>query len=187
MSSELERLYDRFNHSNQQKKRMIGEYIHERPAKWIPRQELIKEFDLDESVITRHIDSIYEEGFILSKRVDGQRYVQWNGRGSGGLEYWIRRSLPPQVWEAGSEIRPLLTTDRLGGAYVPMLLFGCLAVLGFSTGLLTVLVAFYPSDAIFGITVLDLIVVTGLATMMASVYFILIPTIKLIEISLSKI
>jgi len=186
MSSELERLYTRFDRANQGSKRSIGKYLHQRPAEWIPRQEIVDEFDIDESVVSRHIDSIYEEGFILSKKENNQRYLQWNGRGSGGLIYWVRKSLPPQIWQAGSELRPLFTIHKLGGAYVPMFIFICLIVIGFFTALSTVLIAHHPSDSIFGITVIQLIVFSGMVTVAASVAFLLVPISKLLEMVLSK-
>lgn len=186
MTSQLEELRDQFDRADQENKRRIGEYIYHRPARWIPRQEIVEEFDIDESGVSRHIDALYEEGFLTSKRINGQRYVQWNGRGAGGVEYWIRQAIPPQLWAAGSELRPLLTLDFLGGAYVPTLFFGGLVLVGFSTAIFAVVIAYSPTGSILGVTVTEVVVLTGIITIMASVSFILIPFARLLEVSLVK-
>jgi hypothetical protein len=54
------------------------------------------------------------------------------------------------------------------------------------TGILTVLIAYHPSDSVFGITVIELIVFSGMVTVAASVAFLLVPTSKLLEMVLSK-
>lgn len=117
MPNQLDDLHDQFDRANQENKRKIGEYLYYRPAQWIARQEIVNQFDIDESGVSRHIDALHEEGFLASKSTADQRYVQWNGRGAGGIEYWIRQAVPPQLWAGGSELRPLLTLTSLGGAY----------------------------------------------------------------------
>lgn len=186
MTQELDGLYDRFNRADQENKRKIGKYLHDKPGQWTARQELVEEFDIDESGITRHLDTLHEEGFLTSKFMDDQRYVQWEGRGAGGIEYWMRQAIPNQLWAAGNELRPLLTLESLGGAYVPTLLFGGLVVTGFLTAISAVLISYLPSNSIFGLTVVDLVIVTGLITVLASILFILIPFARLLEIAIFR-
>lgn len=187
MNDTLDDLHTQFDRADQENKRKIGEYLYNRPAQWVPRQEIVEKFDIDESGVSRHIDALYEEGFLLTKTVDGQRYVQWNGRGAGGIEYWIRQAIPPQLWAAGSELRPLLTLDSLGGAYAPTILFGILITIGLITGGFAVFVAYLPSDSIFGIALFEIVILTGMVTILASVLLLLIPFSKLLEYGISKV
>lgn len=186
MTDQKEELHKKYNRADQTKIRGIGEYLFHRPAHWISRQEIVEEFEIDESGVSRHIDTLHEDGFIASKYDDGQRYVQWEGRGAGGIEYWMREAIPPQIWAAGSELRPLLTLDSLGGAYFPTLLFGGLVLLGFTTAIFAVIIAYHPSDSVFGVTVTEVVVLTGILTIMASVLFILIPFAKLLDEGLER-
>jgi predicted transcriptional regulator len=93
----LAALQAEYDNENQSTKRNIGEYLYNRPAQWIAQQVLASEFDLDSSGISKHLDKFHEDGYILSKKEDGERYVQWNGRGAGGLEYWARELIPGQL------------------------------------------------------------------------------------------
>lgn len=186
MTDRLDDLHEQFDRADQKNKRKIGNYLYQRPAQWVPRQEIVEQFNIDESGVTRHIDALHTEGFLASKYVDDRRYVQWNGRGAGGIEYWIRQAIPPQIWAAGSELRPLLTLDSLGGAYVPTILFGILVLTGFSTAISAVFIAYLPSESAFGVTVTDLVVITGIVTIMASVFLLLIPFARLLEIGLER-
>ncbi|WP_157969301.1 helix-turn-helix domain-containing protein [Haloplanus rubicundus] len=187
MPKGLEDLRERFGQDNQDTKRGIGEYLYNQPAQWVSRQELVDEFDIDESGVSRHIDDLHEEGFLTSKYVDDKRHVQWEGRGAGGIEYWIREAVPPQLWAAGSELRPLLTLDSLGGAYIPTLLFAFLVIVGFLTAIVGVAVSHLPSNSIFGMTATDLVIWTGIVTMMASVSLLLLPIAKLLDVGLKKV
>lgn len=187
MSDRLAELQEQFDRVDQEQKREIGEYLYNRPAKWVPRQAIVDQFEIDESGVSRHISELHDEGYLASKYESEQRFVQWNGRGSGGIEYWIRQAIPQQLLAAGSELRPLLTIESLGGAYVPTVLFGVLILLGFATAIFAVVVAHHPSDAIFGLTIVDAVVWTGFLTIMASIALLLIPIIKLAEMASEKV
>jgi hypothetical protein len=155
MPDRLADLRDQFNRADQEKKRQIGEYLYSRPARWVSRQEIVDEFDIDESGVSRHIDSLHEAGYLQTKFIDDQRYVQWDGRGAGGLRYWVREATPPQLWAAGSELRPLFSLDSLGGAYLPTLLFGILILIGFFSGIVTVVLVYLPLNSALGVTSLS--------------------------------
>ena len=187
MAKQLDNLRDQFDRADQENKREIGEYFYRRPAQWIPRQEIVEEFDIDESGVSRHISALYEEEFLLSKRTNDQRYVQWNGRGAGGVGYWIRQMVPQQLWSAGSELRPLLTLDTLGGAYVPTILFGGLIILGFFTAVLAILITYLPSDSVLGVTVTEIVVLNGLISILAALLVLLIPFIRLLELGFERV
>lgn len=186
MTDQLDELHDQFDRADQENKRRIGEYLYHRPAQWIPRQEIVDQFDIDESGVSRHIDALYEEEFLLSKQMNDQRYVQWNGRGAGGIEYWIRQVVPPQLWSAGNEIRPLLILDSLGGAYVPTLLFGGLVLIGFCTAIFAIFISHLPSESLFGVTVRNVVIFNGVLSIMASLLLLLIPVARLTERGLEK-
>lgn len=181
MADRLNELHETYSSANQETKRAIGEYLYDRPGVWVPKTKFEKVIDIDESGVSRHLDDLHEDEFLRTEYDDGQLYVQWRGRGSGGMGYWVRRAVPPQVYGAIVELRPLLTLEALGGAYVPTLMFGFLLLFGFTTALLVVLVSYLPMDSLFGITVLEAIGMTGAATVMASVFFVLIPVARLIE------
>ncbi|WP_141212536.1 hypothetical protein [Halorubrum sp. Hd13] len=131
------------------------------------------QFDIDESGVSRHIDDLYEDEFIQQTKEDGHRSVQWKGRGAGGLDYWLRQIIPSQMWAAGSELRPFLTIGRLGGAYLPTILFGILFFVGIVTALSTIVVSYLPSNSVLGLTVSDLIFLTGGITVTASLSLVL--------------
>lgn len=169
MGDSLASLHAEYDQYNQSTKRNIGEYLYDRPAQWVAQQELASEFDLDRSGISKHLDDFYDEGYIHSTKEDGERYVQWDGRGAGGLQYWARELIPRQLWRAGSELRPFLTLDRLGGAYLPTLLFGLLMLVGIVLGATTYLIAEFELGSVFGYTAWDILVITGILTMVASV------------------
>ena len=82
----------------------------------------------------------------------------------------------------GSELRPLFTLESLGGAYVPTLLFGVLVLMGFITGLFVVLVAYLPTDSALGVTVTDLVFLTGIIIVIVSVFLLLVPLARLLEV-----
>ncbi|TQQ79149.1 hypothetical protein EGH24_12205 [Halonotius terrestris] len=169
MGGSLAALKSEYDGDNQSSKRVLGEYLYDRPAQWVAQQELASEVDLHSSVVSKHLDDFHEDGYILSKKVEGERHVQWDGRGAGGLGYWARELIPQQLWQAGSELRPFLTLDRLGGAYLPTLLFGLLMGVGLVMGVTTYLIAEFELGSVFGYTALDILVITGILTMTASV------------------
>ncbi len=181
MSDKLDQVHEQFPRKDQENKRKIAEYLYNRPGQWVPRQELVEQFDIDGSGITRHINALHDEQFLLSTGDDDQRKVKWNGRGAGGVEYWLRQMIPKQLWVAGSELRPLLTLDSLGGAYVPTLLFGILVLIGFLTGIFAIVVSYFPSDSALGVTATDAVFLSGMITVMASLIFLLIPISKLLD------
>lgn len=187
MSQQLDSLKEEFDRDDQDTKRTIGQYIHDNPGRWISRKEIVDEVDIDESGVSRHIDKLHEEGYLLSKKVDEQRHVQWNGRGAGGIEYWIHQIVPPQARTAGSELKPLLTLERLGGAYVPTILFGVFVLLGFMCGIFAVVLSHTPSDSFAGVTTDQVVYLAGIATIFASTVFVLIPVAKLIEVGLEEL
>lgn len=176
MSKELDRLLNTFDQENQTSKREIGKYLHDRPGKWIPKSDLEELTGLDESVVGRHVQDLHDEGFVQSKLGDdGQLYARWNASGAGGFEFWLRRTVPSELREAGETARPLLTLDYLGGAYVPTLLMGLLYIVGFCMGISTVVISHYPGDSILGITVIDTLLIAGFVTVFASVLLVVIP------------
>lgn len=181
MNDSLEDLNTQFNRADQEIKREIGEYLYNRPAQWIPKSILVNQFDIDESGVTRHVNDLHEEGYLQTKYVDRQLYVQWEGRGAGGIEYWLRELIPPQMWEAGSNLRPLLTLESLGGAYIPTLFFGILLLSGLLAGLIGIVIALLPAESLFGVEVIEVTLLTGMITVMASTFFFLIPFSRLLE------
>ena len=187
MSRQLKSLEQQFDRGDQDTKRTIGEYVHGNPGRWVSREELVDVVDIDESGVSRHLDHLHDEGYFLSKSPDDQRLVQWNGRGAGGIEYWIRQIIPRQARAAGNEIKPLLTLDSLGGAYLPTFLFGVFVILGFLCGIFAVILSHAPGDTIAGVTMDQVVLLAGLSTIFASTVFVLIPVAKLIEAGLEKI
>ena len=184
MPDQLERLELEYSRSDQETKRKIGKYIYHRPGRWITREEIGGNFEIDESGVSRHLNDLYDNEFIVSKKENGERLVQWNGRGSGGIEYWLRQLIPSQIQAATNELRPLLTLDSLGGAYVPTLIFGFLTVLGFFMGLSSVLIAFHPSESVFGFTTTSGVILTGFVTILASVILVTIPLARILEVAI---
>jgi biotin operon repressor len=167
--SELQAEYDR---EDQSTKREIGAYLYDRPAQWISKQKLAAEFDLDESGIAKHIGAFDDDGYVLLTTMDGKRYVQWDGRGAGGFRYWSKQIVPEQLWGAGNELRPFLTVDRLGGAYIPTILFGILVIFGVLMGTATFLMEYLDLDPILGWSSIDILVLTGITTMAASIFLV---------------
>jgi biotin operon repressor len=94
MSNRLRKLCAEFDRSDQEIKRDIGRYLHDRPAQWISKQELVDEFNIDESGVGRHIQGLHDEGYLLTTKRDKQLHAQWHGRGAGGLEYWVQQATP---------------------------------------------------------------------------------------------
>jgi hypothetical protein len=184
MPDQLERLEMEYDRSDQQTKREIGRHIYDKPGRWITKEEIVGNFDIDESGVSRHLDHLHDNEFIVSKKENGERLVQWNGRGSGGIEYWLRQLIPSQIQAATNELRPLLTLDSLGGAYIPTLVFGLLTVLGFLMGLLSVLIAFHPSESVFGFTTTSGVILTGFVTILASVILVTIPFARMLEVAI---
>ena len=184
MTKTLEELHETYSREDQQIKRDIALFIYKKPAQWISRQTLVDQFDIDESGVSRHIEQLYEDEFIQQTKENGQRYVQWKGRGAGGLDYWLRQIIPSQLWSAGSELRPLLTIDRLGGAYLPTILFGILFIVGITTALATIVVSYFPSDSAFGVTAQNLVYITGAITVTASLSLVLGIFGRILEIGL---
>ncbi|WP_152420227.1 hypothetical protein [Halorubrum distributum] len=167
--------------------RDIGRFIYERPAQWIPRQTLVDYFDIDESGVSRHVEHLYEDEFIQKKKEDGQSYVQWNGRGAGGFGYWLRQTIPSQMWSAGSELRPLLTIDRLGGAYLPTILFVILFFVGIVTALSAIVVSYFPSNSVLGFSAGNLVFLTGAITVTASLSLVLGIVGRVLEMALYRV
>lgn len=186
MTSQLEELNEDYDRANQDTKREMGISLYNRPARWIAKQELADEFDIDPSVVGRHLDDFYEDGYIVSQKREGQRYVQWKGRGAGGIRYWANEVIPQQLWMAGSELRPFLKLDSLGGAYLPTILFGLLMIVGLITGVLAFIIETLPTTSVFGITTFDLVVLTGLITMFASMFLFTAPLAHLFELTLVR-
>ena len=186
MSNQLDEFQTEYDRADQDTKRAIGEYLYRRPAQWVAKQEIAEVFEIDPSVAGRHLDDFYEDGFVVTSKIDGQKHAQWDGRGAGGVRYWLRELVPQQLWMAGSELRPLFTLESLGGAYVPTLLFGVLVLMGFITGLFVVLVAYLPTDSALGVTVTDLVFLSGIITVMASVFLLLVPFARLLEVALVR-
>ncbi|QZX99387.1 hypothetical protein [Halobaculum rubrum] len=187
MAKQLKSLNQQFNRADQETKREIGEYVHQNPGRWIPKEELVEVAGIDESGVSRHIESLHEEEYVLSKMDDGQRHVQWNGRGAGGLEYWIRQIIPPQVRAASSELRPLLTLETLGGAYLPTILFGVFVILGLLCGVFAVIISFTPSGSLFGFNAKQIVFLAGSSTIFAAAFFVAIPIAKLIDAGVGRI
>jgi hypothetical protein len=186
MTKTLEELKETYSREDQKIKRDIGRFIYERPAQWIPRQTLVDYFDIDESGVSRHAEHLYEDEFILRKKENGQSYVQWNGRGAGGFGYWLRQIIPSQIWSAGSELRPLLTIDRLGGAYLPTILFVLLFFVGIVTALFAIVVAYFPSNSVWGFTTGNLVFLTGAITVTASLSLVLGILGRVLEMALHR-
>jgi hypothetical protein len=180
MDGQLERLHDFYPRKDQEKKREIAKYVYNRPGRQIPRQEIVEEFDIDDSGVSRHINDLHDDRFLLTTGDGDQRYVRWNGRGSGGVEFWVRQAIPNEVWEAWKELRPLLTISSLGGAYVPTVLFVLLSLIGFLTAIFSIVASYTPSNSVFGVTVANAVYLTGLFTVTASLSLVLIPVAKLL-------
>jgi hypothetical protein len=173
MGDRLAALHAEYDNDNQDTKRAIGEYLYNHPVEWVSQQAIASEFEPDVSGISKHLDDFHDDGYIHSTiRDDGQRYVQWDGRGAGGITYWSNQVLPRHLWEAGNEIRPLLTLDRLGGAYLPTILFGVLMVVGVVLGTVTVLIYYLDVRPFYGWTIPDLLILTGYLTMAASLFLV---------------
>jgi biotin operon repressor len=187
MNNRLSELRTRFDRSDQEIKRDIGRYLHQRPARWISKQELVDEFDIDESGIGRHIQALHDEGYLLTTKKNQQLHAQWNGRGAGGLEYWVRQVTPSQLWSAGSELRPLLTLDSLGGAFVPTAAFGIFLLSGLIGGVAVVVISYAPGDALFGVSARGATLLTGALTVTAATFLILTPVAVLLERGLGKL
>lgn len=181
MSELLDEVKGKFDREDQQVKRDIAEYLYRQPGQWISKQELVDQFDIDESGVGRHLDDLHDFGAIQSKTGDTQRFVKWDGRGVGGLRYWTRRAIPDELWVVGEDLRVFLTPSVLGGAFVPTLAFVLLLCLGLATALFTTVLMFLPVDSLLGITVLDAFAITGLITMLASVLLALVPAARLLE------
>lgn len=181
MSNLLEAVHNEFDRDDQQIKRDIAEYIWSRPGQWIAKQELVDQFDIDESGVGRHLDRLHDFGAVKSKKDEGKRYVKWNGRGVGGVRYWIRRTVPDELWVVGENLRAFVNPTRLGGAFVPTMAFVILLGLGLVTAFMTIVFAYLPGDALFGITVLDTLAFTGAFTVMASLLLVLVPVARLLE------
>lgn len=187
MSDRLDRLRQMYSRDDQESKRRIGKLIYDKPGHWVAKTELVDALGIDESGVSRHLDDLHEDGFLKTKYQDGQLFVQWNGPGAGGFKYRLRLALPPQLWRAGLEIRPLFTINSLGGAYVPTLMFAFLMLIGFLAGLFTVVVSYLPTNSVFGVTVVEAIGFTGGATVFASVTLVLIPVAILLDKGLWKL
>lgn len=186
MTNTLEELQETYSRGDQQIKRDIGRFIYERPAQWIPRQTLVDYFDIDESGVSRHVEQLYEDEFIQKKKESGQSYVQWRGRGAGGFGYWLRQIVPSQMWSAGSELRPLLTIDRLGGAYLPTILFVILFFVGIATALSAIVVSYFPSNSVLGFSAGNLVFLTGAITVTASLSLVLGIVGRVLEMALHR-
>lgn len=184
MSEQLESLKSKYDRADQETKRRIGEYIHNRPARWVTKRQIVEEFEIDESGVSRHLEDFYDDEFVMSKLKDGERVVQWEGKGSGGFEYWIRQLIPPQLWAASNELRPLFTLNFLGGAYAPTIIFFLLFFLGTFMGLFSIIIAFYPSKTVLGFTTTSGVILTGLVTIFASLLLVTIPLAKMLEVAL---
>lgn len=187
MTRTLEELYETYPRNDQETKRAIGEFLYEQPAHWIPRHTIVEHFDIDESGVSRHINDLYEDEFIQSTKEDGERLIQWKGRGAGGVDYWLCQMIPSQMWAAGSELRPFLTLESLGGAYIPTVLFGVLSLVGIFAGLSVIVTSYLPSETLFGLTVVDLIFLTGAITVAASLLLILSIFGRLLEIAIYRV
>lgn len=187
MSRTFDKLAEAYDRNDQATKRDLGKYIHDRPWRWISRQELVEEFAIDESVVGRHLDSFHEDGFVISTHDEsGQRLVRWNGRGAGGLKYWLRTILPERVWRAGSELRPLITLDALGGAYPILVFTGFCWLLGLCAALFLIVVIYGPHESIIGVTAAEALAVTGLLTVVATVFLILVPVAYIVDRALLR-
>jgi len=169
MGDSLTELKAEYDQDNQDTKRSIGEYLHGRPSQWIAQQELASEFDIDVSGVSKHLKQFEKQDYIETKEVNDEKYAQWIGRGAGGIRYWADRIIPGPLWEAGRELRLFVTLDRLGGAFLPTLLFGFLMILGLVMGVMTYLIAEFELESVVGYTARDILVFTGICTMMASV------------------
>jgi biotin operon repressor len=170
MGDKLSELNAEYDQSNQAIKRNLGSHLYHRPAQWVSQQDLATEFEKDPSTVSRHLDDFHDDGYVISKTTESGRYVQWAGRGGGGVRYWVRELVPTQLWLAGSELRPLLRFDRFGGAYLPTLLFGLLMVVGLVMGVATYLIAEFELGGILGYSTTDILVLTGIVTVLASVF-----------------
>lgn len=176
MSKNLDLLQNQYDRKDQGVKRDIGKYIHDRPGRWISKKKIVDWSNLDESGVQRHLEDFHEDGFIITKiGDDDQLYAKWNGRGSGGISYYTREIIPPELIAAAKEIRPILTLDSIGGAYLTTLVFGILLIIGLATASFTAVVYYTPGDAAFGITVFEALVLTGIVTVAASVFMLFIP------------
>jgi len=168
MGDSLTELQAEYDQENQETKRTIGAYLYERPSQWIAQQDLASEFNLDGSTVSKHLKQFEQDEFIETQEIDDQRHAQWSGRGAGGIRYWADRIIPQPLWRAGRELRPYVTLDRLGGAFLPTLLFGFLMILGLVMGAATYLIAEFELASVFGYTAWDILVFTGICTMGAS-------------------
>lgn len=182
MPHQLDAVRDEFDREDQQIKHEIAAYLFYRPGRWVAKPELVERFDIDESGISRHLDHLHDSGYVQSKtEVGGKRYVKWNGRGVGGLSYWIRAAIPDAFWEVGENLRDLLQPTRLGGAFVPTFAFVMLLCLGLIAAFATIILSYLPGDSLFGITIWDTLAWTGLFTVLASVLLALIPVAHVLE------
>lgn len=182
MTEKLAKLHETYDRSDQEIKREIGGYLHDRPGRWISKQDIVDWTDIDESGVNRHLDQLHEDGFLQRRFSDGdQLQVKWNGRGAGGVGYWFRKIVPIEVRKAGVEISPLLTVKSLGSAYFPTLLFSVLILEGTLTGLIVVVISHIPGNSLFGVTPREALIASGIANVGAAVFLLLIPLALLLE------
>ncbi|OYR83589.1 hypothetical protein DJ71_10020 [Halorubrum sp. E3] len=91
------------------------------------------------------------------------------------------------MWSAGSELRPLLTIDRLGGAYLPTILFVILFFVGIVTALSAIVVSYFPSNSVLGFSAGNLVFLTGAITVTASLSLVLGIVGRVLEMALYRV
>lgn len=84
-------------------------------------------------------------------------------------------------------MRAFVKPTRLGGAFVPNHCVRHLIGLGLVTAFITIILAYLPGDALFGITMLDTLAITGAFTVMASLLLVLVPVTRLLEAALWRL
>ncbi len=187
MTDKLDQLRDQYDRADQDTKRDIGEYLYARPNQQISQQELTEEFGIGDSGVSRHLDEFDDDGYIDSFRESGERYATWNGDGKKTLRSWLRRVLPDRLLSAGYELRPLFSASRLGGGYIPVLLSGGFIVSGIVTAVLAIVLAHSPMESIMGLTVVDILLLTGLAVAAAATMLLTLPLVLLLNRSLLRL
>lgn len=187
MGRTLRELRTEFDRSDQQTKRAIGEYLYNRPGRWVSRQELVATFSVDGSQVSRHLSDLEDTAFIRRREQDGHTEVQWQGVGAGGVGYWIRSITPAPFVAVAQELRPVFTVERLGGVILPAALSVVLLVGGLLLGLAVIVVSYLPGGAVFGVTVFDLVFTAGILTVGVSLTLALAVPAAALELLLDRV
>ncbi|MFD1588131.1 hypothetical protein ACFR9U_14195 [Halorientalis brevis] len=174
MDDDLESYLEQYDGPQQETKRAIGRYLHNRPRDEHTPAEIHQAIDVDvtQGTVENNLSDLKEEMDCIEQ--DKQLVYSWGGDGRP-------KSLRETVGELQTAAAETLTQDRLGGAFFPTVIAVTIFIAGLVNGVFFTLLSLLGRNRLWDTTARETLLAAGSATTFATAMLLVAPLILGLE------